>query len=53
MAGRAGKAELSIGGQPLLKPVVLKPWEIKTLRFRLTRKGWILKNMDFLEQPYG
>jgi hypothetical protein len=49
MSGRAIKATLTIGGETPLKPVALKPWEIKTLRHRLTRKGWSVTGTDFLE----
>jgi len=49
MSGHATKAALTIGGETPLKPVALKPWEIKTLRLRLTRKGWTLTGTDFLE----
>jgi alpha-mannosidase len=49
MSGRATRATLTIGGETPLKPVALKPWEIKTLRLRLTRKGWTVTGTDFLE----
>ncbi|MFZ4599335.1 MAG: glycoside hydrolase family 38 C-terminal domain-containing protein [Terrimicrobiaceae bacterium] len=49
MSGCTAKAALSICGETPLKPVALKPWEIKTLRLCLTKKGWLVTSTDFLE----